>query len=244
MADRVYFGAFGGAIASDSTRITQTGTVFFPDIDGGPMDVNAQGDSNSTASAFGGVQFGYEWTQYPFITGFSDWIVTPTLEIEGYWYNHTKKGHLINPTDRIPEHDFASSFPMDVAVDLLNGVLTMRSAFGRVAPYIAGGIGAARLRIRNAVSLQTSPPEPDINHFNSKPKNATWAFAAQIKAGLNYYVYDRVHLFAEYRCLYIDSSAYKLGPTDYPDHAATSSWKIHMKNIYYNAFALGVQFDL
>lgn len=48
-------------------------------------------------------------------------------------------------------------------------------------PYIGAGIGAAILSISNANSLQTSPPEAGVNHYNSNPNDKVGAFAVQAK---------------------------------------------------------------
>ncbi len=48
----------------------------------------------------------------------------------------------------------------------------------------------------------------------------------------------------EYRYLYVDASNYILGATNYTTHVSTSPWNVKVKNVHYNAFAIGVQFDL
>lgn len=243
--NRFYIGAFGGGLYSNSTRIIQTGTAFFTEAEGGPLAVDARGNSNKNSSGFGGAQIGYEWSECPIYIGCSDWNLTPAAEVEAYWYRHTKKGDLINPTNRLPEHDFVDSFSMNMGVYLLNGIFTLNNCCcEKFSPYVGGGIGVAKIFIRNAESIQISPPEFGINHFNSKPNDSDWAFAAQLKTGLRYNVCERVHLFGEYRFLYLDSSRYIFGSTVYPSHAPTSTWNVEVKNICYNAFVLGLQFDL
>lgn len=243
--NRIYVGGFGGATYSNSTRLTQTGTAFFSDAAGGPLAVNARAHSRKNSTGFGGAQIGYEWTQCSLHMGCSNWSLTPAAEVEAYFYRHNKKGSLINPTTRLPEHDFVDSFPMNVGVYLFNGVFTLNSCYlGKFSPYIGGGIGAANIFIRKAKSTQIAPPEPGINHFNSKRSDSDWAFAVQAKAGLRYNICERIHIFGEYRFLYVDSSRYIFGSTMYPTHVPTSTWIVDVKNICYNAFAFGVQFDL
>ncbi len=242
---RCYVGAFGGGLYSNSTHMTQTGTVFFLEAAGGPLAVNARGHAHRSSSGFGGVQLGCAWSQPSCCVECSGWNVTPGAEVEGYWFCDKKRGNLNNPAERQLEGDFSNSFPMNVGVYLFNGMFTLNNCcLGNYSPYGGVGIGAARLSIRNAKSTQLSPFEAGINHFNSGTSDSTWAFVAQIKAGLRYQVCERFHLFAEYRFLYIDSSKYIFGATNYPTHAPTSTWNVNIKDIYYNAFSVGLQFDL
>jgi len=57
-----------------------------------------------------------------------------------------------------------------------------------------------------ANSLQTSPPEPGINHFNSDPDSSVWTFAAQAKAGVRVGLGPHAYVFGEYRYLYVGSN--------------------------------------
>lgn len=151
---RIYIGGFGGGIYANSTRLTQTGTIFFAENEGGPLAVDARGHSHRrNSSGFGGAQIGYELSQCQNI-GCSNWSLSPAAELEAYFFRHTKKGSLINPTDRLLEHDFVDSFPMDVEVYLVNGVISLSSCcFGNFSPYIGGGVGATNICIRKAKSL-------------------------------------------------------------------------------------------
>lgn len=243
--NRIYVGAFGGVTYSNSTRMRQTGTAFFLEAQGGPLAVDARGRSRKNSSGYGGAQIGYEWTNCPYPIGCSNWNLTPGAELEAYFYQHKKKGHLINPTNRLEEHDFNDSFPMYMGIYLVNGVVTLNNCcLGNFSPYVGGGIGVANIRIRSAKSLQVAPPEVGVNHFDSMRHDSAWAFAAQAKAGVKYNICERFHLFAEYRFLFVDSSNYTFGSTIAAGHAPTSPWTVEVKNIYYNAFALGIQFDL
>jgi hypothetical protein len=49
---------------------------------------------------------------------------------------------------------------------------------------VGAGIGAGVLSISDADSLQVSPREPGINHYNSNRNSSDVTFAAQVKAGL------------------------------------------------------------
>lgn len=244
-ANRIYIGGFGGGLYSDSTKIIQTGTAFFSEAEGGPLAVDARGHAKRKSAGFGGAQIGYEWRQCPINLGCSNWNITPGAEIEAFFYRHNKKGDLINPTLRLPEHDFLDTFPMNVGVYMGNLVLSLNSCYlYNFTPYVSGGIGAANLFIRKAKSLQVAPAEIGINHFNSDRSDSAWAFAAQAKAGLRYNICNRIHLFGEYRFLYVDSSCYTFGSTMYPTHVPTTTWNVKVKDICYNAFAFGLQFDL
>jgi len=244
-SSRLYIGGFGGGLYSNKTRIIQRGTAFFEEDVGGPLAVEGRGKSRRNSTGYGGIQIGYEWSLSSRYMGCSGWSIIPAAEVEAYWYSHTKKGHLMNPSARLPEHDFADSFPMDVGVYLLNGVFALNNrCFGKFIPYLGGGIGVAHIDIRRAKSLQVEPPEVGINHFNAGRSDSSWAFAAQVKTGLRFNVYDRFHIFGEYRLLYLDSSRYVFGSTQYPTHVPTSPWNVDIKNTWYNAFAVGLQFDL
>lgn len=244
--NRFYIGAFGGGIYSNSTHISQMGTALFSEIPPGlgPLAVEARGHSKSTSSGFGGVQLGYEWSDCPDACC-SNWVFAPAGEIEAFWFSQTKKGHLFNrtDTDRIPEHDFLDTFHLNSGVYLVNAIFSVNNCWG-LSPYIGVGVGATRLSIHKADSLQVSPEEPGVNHFNSDRKDSTWTFAAQAKAGLRYTICKSFHIFGEYRYLYVDTSHYVFGSTVYPDHAHTTPWNVKIKDIQYNAFAFGIQVDL
>jgi opacity protein-like surface antigen len=246
--NRLYIGGFGGELFSNKTRMIQRGTAFFSEAEGGPLAVDARGHSKSKSAGFGGIQIGYEWTQCPYYLGCSEWSITPAAEFEAYWYRHTNRGDLMNPSVRLPEHDFRDTFPMHVGIYMFNGVLALNNncnnCFSNFTPYVGGGVGFAHLSIRNATSFQVSPPEAGIDHFNSDRSDSSFTFAAQAKVGLRYNICERFHIFGEYRFLFIDSSRYLLGSTMYPTHAPTSTWDIDIKHLCYNAFTFGLQYDL
>ncbi len=243
--NRLYIGGFGGGIYSDTTHVTQLGTAFFTEAEGGPLAVIANGHLKSKAAGLGGVQVGYEWSHFSDDCGCSDWSLAPALELEAYFFSNKRNGHLINPTTRLPEHDFYNSFDMRMSVILANAVFSINSpCLCGFSPYVGGGIGAAHISLKNAKSLQVSPIEPGIDHFNSRRNDSSWGFAAQAKAGLRYQICDSFHIFGEYRYLFVDSSNYIFGSTDYPTHAPTSPWNVKVHEIHYNAWVLGLQYDL
>ena len=59
----VYLGVFGGGGFSTSTNVTQLGTAFFTEAEGGPLAVNAKGRTDSGGGGFVGGQIGYEWSR-------------------------------------------------------------------------------------------------------------------------------------------------------------------------------------
>ena len=111
-------------------------------------------------------------------------------------------------------------------------------------PYIGVGLGAARISISGADSLQINPPEPNVNHFNSDTGDADWTFAAQAKIGLRYALNEHWRLFAEYRLLYMGNTDFTFGATRYPTHVETTSWVVDMENMYYNTGTLGIEWSI
>lgn len=242
----LYISAFGGGGQSLKTNIRQTGIAFLSDAEGGPLDVDARGSWKGSNAALGGANIGYRLQPQEFGgMGF-----TPAVELEGYYLtrlNNDSTGDLINEldTDRLPEHDFVNRLPMDGGVFLANGVLAFNIPnFCAAQLYVGGGIGAAKTWINGANSLQVSPLEADINHFNSKRNDSNWAFAAQAKVGLRYELTANWSVFAEYRYLHVNSSNYTFGDTRYPDHAPTTSWKVKVRSMDYNLGVAGIQFTL
>lgn len=241
-SNRFYIGGFGGGLYSNSTEISQLGTAFFEEAVGGPLAVHAEGHTKKNSVGFGGAQVGFEWRQS---RGCSNWTIAPAAEVEALFYSNHKKGHLINPTNRLPEHDFVDSFKLDMSTILVNAVFSLNSpCLHGLAPYIGGGIGATHISLHDADSLQVEPIEAGVNHFNSRRSDSTWAFAAQAKAGLRYNIWKSFHIFGEYRYLFLDTSNFILGSTVYPNHAPTSPWNVRVKNIHYNAFVFGIQYDI
>lgn len=240
---RIYIGAFGGEVFSNSPSMRQTGTAFFIEAQGGPLAVDARGRSRKKCAGFGGVQIGYALA--PKQMGCSNWSIVPAAEVEALFYSHTREGLLINPTERIEAHDFLNSFSMDAGVYLVNGVVSLKSChLGKFSPYLGAGVGAARISMHKAYSLQVDPPEPGVNHFNSKRSDSSWTFAAQGKAGLGYDIFENVRIFGEYRFLYLDTSRFNFGSTVFPGHAATTTWNVDVNSTWYNAFSFGIQFSM
>lgn len=246
--NRFYIGVFGGELFSNTSRLRQTGTAFFLEDAGGPLAIDARGDTNTTSPGFGGVQVGYAWTECPYRIGCSSWSVVTGVEAEAFFYSESRDGELINVAqDRLDEHDFHDSFDLHAGVYVGNLIFTLNSCcLGKFSPYLGVGIGAAHLNARKADSFQFSPFEPGVNHFNSKRNDSDWVFAAQFKAGVGYCFCKCLHLFAEYRLLSLDPSRYTFGSTIYPSavHVPTSPFTVDLGHVLYNGFAIGIQYDL
>ncbi len=228
-----YVGIFGGWGSGGSSTATQLGTAFIPEAAGGPLAVNATGQTNTSSFGFAGAQIGYEWSYGS--------RLLPALEIEGLYLPRTQQhATLENPTTRLPEHTFDDTFPTRTAVVLANAVVGFRTPYQSVTPYIGGGIGAAHISIDGASSTQINPPEAGINHFNSDPNSSAWAFAAQAKAGVRVALGSNAYVFGEYRYLYVGSADQIFGPTVYPTHVPTTAWTVRFGDTSYNLVDFGV----
>lgn len=243
---KAYTGVFGGGGSSSSINMSQYGTAFFIEGQGGPLAVNAFGSTNHRNVGLFGVQVGYQWPELLTRPFNSPWGLVPAVELEGYYLGKGSfSGHEINNiTDRLPEHDFYVKYPMKTRVFLANAILNFNlpEQHSKFQPYVGVGIGAANISITDAVSLQTAPPEPGVNHYNSRTSDNDSTFAAQAKLGLNYLLNDSISVFAEYRWLYVASSDYVFGSTVYPDHAATSPWQVRLDAQSYNLGAVGIRY--
>ncbi|MGQ3891298.1 hypothetical protein [Legionella sp. CNM-4043-24] len=241
-AGRVYLGVFGGGGAVTGPDMRQHATAFFVEQAGGPLAVDGFGSAESSSTGMIGGHIGYSWNNM------SSYLpLTPAIELEAYYMGGVKiQGHEIsNDTVRLDEHDFRVSFSQKTGVFLINTVLNSDNpSFGRFKPYIGVGIGSAVISVSNASSIQVSPPEPGVNHFNAHTSDTAVAFAAQPKIGFNFDINPRASLFAEYRFLYLSSTDYTFGSTVYPGHAATSPWLVGIQSQYYNMGTVGINFDL
>ncbi|MBX5453818.1 MAG: porin family protein [Acidobacteriia bacterium] len=236
-----YIGLFGGGGASNNDPITQKGTAFITSPLG-PLVVNARGNADSHSAGMGGVHIGYEWRGWELGNPGSGWGILPALEFEGFYLGTTQTGTLNNPTPRVQEHRFFDSFSLDTGVVLANAVFTLQTP-SRFRPYIGVGLGAALVSVSGADSLQESPPEPGINHFNSNPTAIGGNLAAQLKVGAHYEFTSHWSAFVEYRLLFINNTSYFFGSTVYPGiHAPTSPWKVGFGDMFFNLGVAGVDY--
>lgn len=240
-ANSTYVGVFGGYGSSNHITLSQYGTAFFIEAQGGPLAVHAFGDLNSQTAAFYGLQLGYQAQQIPL---HSQWTLVPGVELEGYAIaKRSFNGTLNNNTSRLEEHDFAVNYPLRSTVFLGNALFSFNHPCVFVHPYVGFGIGSAIVRVSGADAAQVNPPEAGINHYNSHPSDTNSAFAGQFKLGLSYDINDYLSIFADYRWLYLASTELLFGSTDYPDHTPTSSWQVKLDAQRYNLGNVGIKFN-
>ncbi|HTM62941.1 MAG TPA: hypothetical protein VL360_00400 [Gammaproteobacteria bacterium] len=240
---KFYLGIFGGRGSSGNFNISQYGTAFITESSGGPLAVNAFGGMHSQTTSYFGAQLGYQMQEI--MMGATQCALAPAAELEIQGMGSSSfSGHVINNTTRVPEHDFAVTYPMSRTVFLVNGVVNFSSPRIMVHPYIGFGVGNAVMRISGADSTQLSPPEAGVNHYNASTNSSDSAFAGQIKLGLSYDFNQYATVFAEYRWLYVASTQFEFGSTVYAAHAATSSWRVDMDAQRYNMGDVGIRFNL
>lgn len=240
---QLYVGVFGGGGAADHVNMSQYGTAYYLEAEGGPLAVDAFGRSNSPGVGMVGAHLGYQWGEFSLNT----LAISPAVELEGYYIGkRTFEGHEFrNDTTRLPEHDFFNRYPLSTGVFLINSVINLNSAnYSQWHPYVGAGIGGAVLSITNADSLQVAPLEAGLNHYNANPHDKTSAFAGQVKVGLRYAFSEHTSIFAEYRWLYLASTDFTFGSTVAPGHPVTSSWLVNMGSQQYNLGAAGIRFSI
>ena len=231
-----YMSVFGGSGSGPSADLTQFGTVFFTEAEGGPLAVNAKGRTDSGRVGFIGGQIGYEFAYGS--------VVRPAFEIEGlYLASGTRRATLSNPNDRILGHTFDNTYPIDSTVLLANMVFSVPISNTGLTPYFGGGIGAATVTINGANSLQTNPAEVGLNHFNSGTDSSAWTFAAQAKAGVRLALGRNAFVFGEYRYLYVGSTDQIFGPTVNIAHAPTTAWTNRFDATSYHLGTVGIGFN-
>lgn len=236
----VYAGAFGGGGSSHINGVTQMGTVFLTEAEGGPLSVNAVGGSGSHGAGLFGLQIGHEWTCG---APQGSWGLLPAVELEGMYLAGTQSAQLNNDTVRLGEHLFNDTFPMDSFAVLANGVLSFQTPLPNFHPYIGGGLGTTCVKVNGASSLQLQPAEAGINHFNSNPNSSDLGISALAKAGFRVQLTDHLFLFTEYRYLYVASTTQTLGSTQDPTHAATSPWTVQLEDMSYHLGVGGIGFN-
>jgi opacity protein-like surface antigen len=220
----LYFGVFGGAGASSGGDVTQRGTVYITEAQGGPLAVNATGKTNSSGGGLFGVQFGE-----------LEGLYLPGRRVSARLENSASPGRLDAQT-------FDNSFDMSSVAILGNLIVSFPRRYPGMTPYVGGGIGLARVSISGANSTQVSPAEPGINHFNSGTDSSAWTFAAQMKTGVRWALGDSAYLFGEYRFLYVDATKQNFGPTAYSGHAATSDWQVRIGGTSRHFLTAGIGF--
>ena len=240
---KLYMSAFGGGGTSNHFNGRQFGTAFLLELNGGPLAVNAFGELNSKDVLFFGGQLGYQ-AQEVYLNSSSQWTLSPAAELEFYSMNRRSfEGTLINDNARLPEHDFAVSYPIKNSLFFANAVLNFNHARLPIHPYISFGIGNAIVRNSNANAAQINPIEAGINHYNANTSDNISAFAGQLKLGLSYDINNYVSLFADYRWLYLANTHFIFGSTVYPAHVETSSWQVKLDPQKYNLGNIGIRLN-
>lgn len=235
---------FGGGGAPDNSHVSQYGTAYFTEASGGPLSVNAFGQLNSPSTSFFGAGLLYQ-AQDILLNSSSHWTLTPGAELEGYYMSKsTFNGTIHNDTTRLPEHDFAVSYPISRTIFLANAVISFYKTHFRFHPYVGLGFGDAIANVKGANSTQINPAEAGINHYNSNSSDTNSAFAGQIKLGLSYAINKYLSLFIDYRCLYLASTHFVFGSTVYSTHTETSNWQVKLKPETYNLGNVGLRFNL
>lgn len=239
-----YVGAFGGRTNASHPAVKQTGVALFRDAVGGPLFVDARGHAKGATIGFWGLHLGYQFSSgWSLGSACRPWCLIPGIEVEGFYFNKTRHAELINPTSRLPEHDFLDTFPAHNQVYLANAIFNLKApCCSLLTPYVGIGIGVMNTHIHNAVSAQIAPPELDVNHFNSGKNASKGAFAVQGKVGLNLNIWNNFNLFGEYRALHVDNARFMFGSTRYPTHAATTNWRVKVNQTTYNMWSLGINY--
>jgi opacity protein-like surface antigen len=234
-----YVSFFGGGGSSTKTNMSLYGTALFSEDLGGPLAVDAFGNTNSRSVGMIGGHVGFQWEDV--LT--DAWTITPAIEAEGFYLSRSDfEGHEINnDTDRLPEHDFDVTYPTSANVFLMNAVLNLNlNTWFR--PYVSAGLGGALVSISGATSIQVAPPEVGVNHFNARTSDKDSVFASQVKVGATFAISQHFDVFAEYRWLYLAASHYTFGSTVYPGHAVTTAWQLDLRSQNYNMGAAGIRY--
>jgi opacity protein-like surface antigen len=243
----LYVGVFGGGGGSGNVNTTQEGYALYrtggPPDGLGPLRVFAPGTLSSQGTGLVGLQIGKEWSGWKLGSGSNSWGLLPALEFEASYQHDKLEGHLVNPTPRLPEHEFEDTFPMNTGVFVANAVFSLQTPLPRIHPYIGIGLGTAYTSISGADSTQILFPEPGVNHFNSGPDSSRWSFVVQAKTGLRFDITERVWIFTEYRFQDFQATDYTFGSTVYPDHIATTAWNVHVGSICRHLAVGGIGFS-
>jgi opacity protein-like surface antigen len=233
----MYVGAFGGVGSLGEVGMRQVGTVItprpFPDI-----NVDGRGSADSAVAPIVGVQLGYEFKRWDAST--SGWSIGMAAEVEGLYLTAEPEGVLdIEPYFLGTQY---VSLPLNVGAVLVNAVFNFRTPYSEaITPYAGVGAGYGAVFIDGSNS--TNPSEPGINHFNSEPDASNGDVALQAKIGVRAEIASNWSGFTEFRHIYIGSTEYTFGETDYPgEHLPTTKWNVDLGEQNYNLLVSGVSY--
>ena len=236
----LYIGVFGGMGSTTATSLRQRGAVFLNPPNSLPiLPVDANGSTGSGDHVnMGGAHLGYEWNHWNLGSG---WGLKPAAELEGvYFGKYSPVGDMpVTPSFLGTQY---VTVPMTVGAFLANAVFTLQTPYSdKTLPYIGVGVGVAFVSISGSDSA--NPSEPGINHFNSDPDASDSALVMQLKVGVKRELCKNLYLFTEYRYLFIDSTEYTFGSTDYPGlHLPTTHWQVNLGHQQYNLLVAGLQY--
>ena len=234
----LYIGAFGGVGSFGEVSMQQVGTVItqppFPDI-----NVDARGSADSVVAPIVGVQLGYELKKWDVST--SGWSIGMAAEVEGLYLTVEPEGALdIDPYLLGTQY---VSLPLNGGAVLVNAVFSLRTPHSEaITPYVGLGAGYGAVFIDGSNS--TNPSEPGINHFNSEPDASSGGLALQAKIGVRALISSSWSVFTEFRHIYIGSTEYTFGETDYPgEHLPTTKWNVDLGEQNYNLWVSGLSYN-
>jgi opacity protein-like surface antigen len=233
----LYVGAFGGVGSLGDVSMQQVGTVITPHLLP-DINVDARGSADSVVAPIVGVQLGYEFRKWDVST--SGWSIGMAAEIEGLYLTAEPEGALdIDPYLLGTQY---VSLPLDVGAVLVNAVFNLRTPHSEaITPYAGVGAGYGGVFIDGSDSA--NPSEPGINHFNSAPDASSGGLALQAKIGVRAGLSSSWSVFTEFRYIYIASTEYKFGDTDYPgEHLPTTKWNVDLGEQNYNLWVSGVSY--
>lgn len=156
-------------------------------------------------------------------------------------------------------HNFENKWKMNLMAFMANGVFTYETQ-SIYKPYVGGGLGFVVIDNTGAHSYQTEPAAGSgpyqgqyevstldntqiINHFNSKTRATDYAFAAQAKVGLRAEIDKHWSGFAEYRYLWVDSTDFTFGNTNYVGgHSPTSAWTVKNDSMGFHNGLVGLEY--
>lgn len=239
------------------------------DVNNDPWDlyVNVKGHAKRDNLGLGGIHLGYEWAENAFnikpaveleaiyLGADQDAHLANTRQENGVWTT-TANGHEVGEVSEHHSiaagvHQFSDSMHMRMGLLMTNGIFTYET-HSLFKPYLGAGFGLAYLNMTDARSYQTGPGGIEringagtnpVNHFNSDKRDWDIALAAQAKLGVRAEFDRHWSAFAEYRYLYVGSSTFNFGSTDYSGyHVETSKWKVENNAMGLQAGLVGVEY--